>query len=121
MKIQPFSQKIIESGTIRADGLISIRCKNTKKPNINASRFSNNILYLSFDDIAVQKYTVGNGILYGPTDTDIHICMDFIDRLGSFNFLAVHCHAGLSRSPAIATLLYYYMAGDPYKSITIRL
>lgn len=111
IKFRAYPQITIESGHVTADALISIRGPDSPKPIIPSDQFNDKILYLTFDDVAVQHYNAENRNYIGPTDTHLQLGYEFLDKLGTFNNIAVHCKQGRSRSTAIAIALSYYVHG----------
>lgn len=119
MRFQPFPQRKIEAGEVTADALISIRCHEQDKPNIPLDNFGGNVLYLTFDDVAVTKHHWGNKDWHGPTAHDIDSALTFVDIMEAkgAEFVAIHCQQGKSRSAALALFLTFYMSGNAHESV----
>lgn len=104
----PYPRHKIESGEIRADGLISINL--SKDPRVHDSIPKENfgeILFLYFDDVPFESLARAGERFKGPKVSDVKKSLAFAKRIGKTcqaeaPQIAVHCQAGKSRSAAIA-------------------
>jgi predicted protein tyrosine phosphatase len=64
-------------------------------------------LELQFDDVTFESR-----FYKAPTHEDIEAILELGKKLNADSKLLVHCHAGISRSPAVATLILLQMYPD---------
>lgn len=75
------------------------------------------MLPLQFDDVWEGVEEEGDIL---PDEEDIDDVLDFVERCVANNksHLLIHCYQGISRSAAIAVIVYAYLdEGNPYKQV----
>ena len=73
-------------------------------------------LVLIFDDIICQS---DNLII--PTELHIKSALDFIEHESAKKPILIHCHAGLSRSPAIALAVLAKWVGQSHEETAVQM
>ena len=73
-------------------------------------------LILKFDDVIHQF-----GDLIIPTELHIKSALDFIEQEADRKPILIHCHAGLSRSPAIALAILARWFGQSHEEAAVKM
>ena len=115
LDVRPYPQAEIESGAVRAAGLISI-CSPGESAAFEAGHFAGRILSLVFDDVPVASFVKADGRRFaGATREHLELALAFGRRVAAAEpadaLLAVHCAYGRSRSPAIALAILADLLG----------
>jgi len=117
----PYPRHKIESGSVCADGLISINLSSDLAPEVGLPTDNfNEILFLHFDDIPFLRLTRRGENLKGPLVSDVKRAIAFAKRIhkkDSGAKIAVHCQAGKSRSAAIALAINASLNPERYEEV----
>lgn len=100
-------QAEVESGAVRAGGLISVTGVGAPPARVPPGAFPGGVLRLAFDDVPEGRWIDRSGALWrGPSRAQVARALGFARALapdpGGHARLAVHCLRGKSRSAALA-------------------
>lgn len=111
------------NGVNRPHAIISIR-SDRNLPSLSSNRYTQRILYLCFDDVDDKKYaaTMRTSPILASTirlfsHTDASAIAAFVRSAtnSAIDTFVIHCHAGISRSAAVAAALSKYYNGNDSK------
>ena len=115
MKIRITDRESIESGLLVRStyAVISIRDPGSRKAKIPATSGLKDILYLAFHDAEPSPSLPLPERVRPITEKQAAEIWEFVDRVkDTVDTLVIHCHQGMSRSPAVAAAVSEYLKLD---------
>jgi predicted protein tyrosine phosphatase len=89
--------------------VISISDPGSRRPKVKKQSGLRGVLYLTFND--AEPPTTDSMVLFSPKQA--RQIVEFVaSHQGGIGAVVVHCHQGMSRSPAVAAALCKAMGGD---------